>query len=491
MGSSTRNLLVRQVINTNNRLMHEEEKRNAQKKMAEEAERQKRGYDIAWGYDNNNFSYGYAVVIRISDKKENIINKSGKIQSDIWFDKVYRHDNHNKDTRFYPIVKKDGKFNLIQNNGKLVSDTWYDSVSSFHDELAEVKKDNKYNYINKNGKIQSDIWFDKVFEFKNGHAQVRSNNKWNFIDTNCNIISNIWYDEIGLFDNGYAIVKKENKMNFIDTKGSIISDTWYDSIHKYESGYSVVRKSGKCNLLDQNKHLISDIWYDDFKSYDDGWIVKKDNKYSIITSNGVIINNLYDEIEILSFHLAKIFLYGYAKVRMNDKYNLLDSSGKLFSNTWYDDIYPFPKGVKVCKDSKYNIIGENGTLISDTWYDDIEYHRNGVFCIKNGGMVDYINIQGQLLGSMYSQEFIDSDISAMADLANYNVRKTLLGYQLEKGNDIFKIKYKPVRVYNDRFVLCINGNNLILFDRKRNVYEKMGTIKMVSYQDLENITKTI
>ena len=58
-----------------------------------------------------------------------------------------------------------------------------------------------------------------------------------------------------------------------------------------------------------------------------------------------------------------IFHDGYAKVRLNNKWNFVDTNGKLISDTWFDDAYDFYDGYTyVLLNNKWYGIDTNGKL---------------------------------------------------------------------------------------------------------------------------------
>ena len=188
-------------------------------------------------------------------------------------------------------------------------------------------------------------------------------------------------------------------------------------------------KKKKQKLIDVSSNPICDVWFDKIKILsEDRFIVKIDENSYIIDRNGNVISNLNYESIIISEKICS-----YVIVKQNGKYNIID---------------------------------KNGNLLLSKWYDEISFLYSDSVIIKDGNKEYEINIS--LL---------------KVDLKGYNVKKTALSYKCSKGNDSFKIKYKPIKVFNERYILCRDNNSVYLYDRNNKKYEKLGTLKSVNYYD--------
>ena len=101
--------------------------------------------------------------------------------------------------------------------------------------------------------------------------------------------------------------------------------------------------------------------YDYVGDFYDGYaIVRLNDMYNLINTEGKLvspkqwfdcINNFYD---------------GYAKVNLNNKWNYIDTQGNLLSpNQWFDDVDAFYKGyAKVNLNNKWNLIDTKGNIVA-------------------------------------------------------------------------------------------------------------------------------
>ena len=91
---------------------------------------------------------------------------------------------------------------------------------------------------------------------------------------------------------------------------------------------------------------------------------------------------------------------GYARVNLNNKWNYIDTQGKLVSpNQWFDWIYDFYNGYGIVKlNNKWNYIDTRRKLLSpNQWFDGVGNFYNGYARVKLNGKWNLINTQGNMV----------------------------------------------------------------------------------------------
>ena len=122
----------------------------------------------------------------------------------------------------------------------------------------------------------------------------------------------------------------------------------------------------------------------------------------------VILNNKYNFIDtrgkLLSpnqwFDLTSNFSNGYATVELNGKWNLINTQGNMVSpNQWFDDIGDFYDGyVRIKLNNKWNYINFQGKLLSpNQWFDSVGIFTNGYAWVRLNDKWNYIDTRGKLL----------------------------------------------------------------------------------------------
>ena len=109
---------------------------------------------------------------------------------------------------------------------------------------------------------------------------------------------------------------------------------------------------------------------------------------------------------------------GYAKVRFNDKWNFIDTQGKLVSpNQWFDWIYDFHDGyAKVILNNKYNFIDVQGNMVSpNQWFDGVGRFTNGYATVKLNDKWYRIDTKGNIMTAVneHTVTITKSDIKNM------------------------------------------------------------------------------
>ena len=98
------------------------------------------------------------------------------------------------------------------------------------------------------------------------------------------------------------------------------------------------------------------------------------------------------------FDFCGNFYEGFAIVKLNGKWNYINTSEELLSpNQWFDDCYEFYNGLaRVELNGEWNFIDANGDYLSDTWFDDCWGFNDGFARVKLGERWYEIDTKGQL-----------------------------------------------------------------------------------------------
>ena len=121
--------------------------------------------------------------------------------------------------------------------------------------------------------------------------------------------------------------------------------------------------------------------------------VNLNNKWNYIDTQGKLVspNQWFDWIYD--------FYNGYGIVKLNNKYNFIDTQGKLLSpNQWFDGAGNFHDGyAKVRLNNKWNYIDTRGKLVSpNQWFDVVDYFSNGYASVKLNGKWYKIDTKGNI-----------------------------------------------------------------------------------------------
>ena len=177
------------------------------------------------------------------------------------------------------------------------------------------------------------------------------------------------------------------------------------------------------DLLDQG--VDPEEIFDRIGDFSEGYAqVKLNSKWNFIDTQGKLVspNQWFDN--------AGIFLNGYARVKLNYKWNFINTQGKLlFPNQWFDYVGNFLNGYAVViLNNKWNYIDTQGKLVSpNQWFDYVEDFSNGYAIVKLNNKYNFIDTKGKLVSPNQWFDYVDnfSDGYAIVGLNNkYNLIDT-------------------------------------------------------------------
>ena len=153
--------------------------------------------------------------------------------------------------------------------------------------------------------------------------------------------------------------------------------------------------------------------YDYVGKFYDGYVkVKLSNKYNFIDTQGKLLSpNLW-------FDNIYNFSDGYAKVELNNKWNFIDTQGKLVSqNQWFNYVGNFSDGyAKVELNDKWNFIDTQGKLVSpNKWFDNVYYFSDGYAKVELNDKWYQIDTKGNIVAAVneHTVTITKSDIKKM------------------------------------------------------------------------------
>lgn len=212
--------------------------------------------------------------------------------------------------------------------------------------------------------------------------------------------------------------------------------------------------------LEQLEDLLGRNFYQTFKPY----------SREELHSKGII---LFDEVQGLLdqgiapekvFNGEVIFIYGFAKVELNGKYNYITKESKLLSNQWFDWADYFEDGfARVYINRKYNYITKEGKLLSNQWFDFADDFEDGFARVELNGKYNYITKESKLLSNQWFN-WVDYFRDGFAQVRlngkwNFITEEgKLLSNQWFDGVGVFKDGFAMVKLNGELRKIGTNGN---------------------------------
>lgn len=242
-----------------------------------------KGNEITGGkYDNININVNGEIIVRVGDKY-GLLDISGKETTPIKYDYIYGFTKQFDDGFGYTIFKYGDYYGLLRSDGKVHTEAKYDRI--------DFGGHNKYitELIRNGGNIQGVITITQ----KNLKESLNTTNniKYGALTDNGIISIKILYDYIEFADDEVFNIKLGNKVGRIYKNGEILIDPIYDYINKQDDDY-IVRRNDKYGMLSENGSTKIPVKYDDFGYLKDGvnvYSVKLSGKYFYINDRNEII----------------------------------------------------------------------------------------------------------------------------------------------------------------------------------------------------------
>ena len=329
------------------------------------------------------------VAIAQKNGKYGLVDRRGKTVAD------YQYDYIGKFQDGLAIATKEGKWGLVDPTGKHKIPLEYDDVWAFEDGFARVYKDGKMGVINKSNELVVPMVYEIIGSFNSGLAIVIKNDKFGYINQYNKAITPLIFDRGSKFDNGFAFVKKSEKWGVIDTQGTLVVPYIYDDIESISSEKTsafIIEKDGMYGLMDRQRKVILPAKYEWFHFDYDAELtsIKNDDGKGAINRQGVVVEPIYDRIYIRDNMII---------AKLDDKYGIFDSKGKLLFPFEYDEYGYLKKGLGYLKqDEKVGLINNKGKQLTPIIFDELSVIRgmeDSYIEAKVGDKYGFVDDQGK------------------------------------------------------------------------------------------------
>jgi hypothetical protein len=398
-------------------------------------------------------------------------------------------------TSFYP-VKQGSKWGYINEWGQMVIPPKYEDAEDFHEGLAMVKSDGKYGYVNKSGKLVIDTDFDDALPFNEGHAVVEQRGKLGMINRNGEFIIPPRYEDLGNLENGLAYFLKDSLYGYFDAKGIERLKPKYTSAEDFEDGRAIVSMDHHYGLIDIFGTTFIPVKYDGLKRYKDDvylakhndyWglisikgdtilpfeyayigplqdnraLVEKNGQFNYITPGGKLLLttwiNSYSEFKQLA-----AFRNGYAKIMVDGKYNLVDTSGmRLFAKP-KEGLGDYSSLIANVKAGKWGYINPAGVQVIPFSFTTANSFHGNYAIAGNDPFLGLINKTGLYAVQPFYEElsFLNDTLLIAKSLGNYGVLNV-------NGDTLLNFVYLSIEPINGKIVRIEQGDQLFYYDLER------------------------
>ncbi len=396
-------------------------------------------------------------------------------------------------TRFYPIKDQD-TWGFVDEDGDVRVKTVYQGVEWFKEGLSVVRINEKYGYINKRGQLEIAAIFDDALDFSEGHAVVEVNEKWGMINRNGEYIVQPEYQDLGNLMDGFAYFQADNDLyGYFDSKGVVRLKPVYDMAYDFQSGEAIVSTNGYYGLIDEFGTTKIPMKYEDLVEFDEySFKAKLDGHWGLITlkSDTLLpfefdyIGNYYDNRAIVevgfrfnyvdldgnylmtewldtyaeSKQLA-VFQNGYAKIKFDKGYNLIDTNGIKVFNQEKEGIGAYGNLISAQKEGDWGYVNEKGKMMIDYQYSNALSFENGTALVEMSPLWGVINENGEsIVEPIYeSLSYINDTLLLAKRMGTYGLIST-------KGDTILNFYYVSIEPIDEQVVEVEEGGRVYFFN---------------------------
>ncbi len=323
----------------------------------------------------------------------------------------------------YPY-KKDGLWGYIDTTGKEVIAPSYKMAGFFFQGLAYAQIGNAIGFIDETGKEVIKAKYPAAYNFRNGYASVMEDEDWGAIDIKGEMVVEPKYAAPLIFNDGLAKFKLERGLfstyGFIDTKGDTVIRPWFEKLSDFSDGVCMASKDGR------------KYGYIDTKGE---WVIQPTMELGVLLK----INGEYDLSD-------KDFSNGYIAVTQNDKYGIMDKTGKIVLECKFDFIGKYAEGLAPAKkDSLYGYIDIKGTWVIKPKYNGAEAFNNGLAAVSKGPYLEekwgFIDHTGKVVIplTIYGNYNPYQPMQFLNGVAPCNIEDGVFGYINREGKVIWKM----------------------------------------------------
>jgi hypothetical protein len=237
--------------------------------------------------------------------------------------------------------------------------------------------------------LQRDFTYSTI-----SYYPVQLNGKWGFIDEEGELRIRPKYDWVEPFSENLALVSEKDRVFFIDKAGERLSELSFDDAYSFKDGFALVEKDALYGIINRLGEVIVPIEYEDLGEFSDGFFyVSNGSYYGYFRENGQLaINFQYDN--------ATNFVNGRAVVSIEGSLGLINERGEMVSDFRYDWIEPFnedrrPSRMRI--GDRYGLIDQIGNVVCDTIYDRLGSFSNGLLLAARDEVYGFLDLRGDTI----------------------------------------------------------------------------------------------
>lgn len=215
----------------------------------------------------------------------------------------------------------------IDTMGSFVINPLFDDTRDFSNGLAAVNLHGKWGYINKEGKMVISNSYMTCGDFSEGLALVQGfDKKYHYIDSTGKKIFDCPGEECASFVGEFAVFAVNESFGVIDKKGNAVVPPRFRDLKFGAPGQFIAKIGNQEGVIGLQANWIIEAGSHSIKLAGEGYYIVKDGQQSsYFDTKGKKVAGPYNT--------AGVFEHGYAAVKKDNKYEVLDKTMKTIYST--------------------------------------------------------------------------------------------------------------------------------------------------------------
>jgi len=417
--------------------------------------------DGVWGYIDSSgavrippqfdyafpFRNGFSVVRRGSEREgvRAFISESGDLITDFRFDRAYHFVNG------FGKAVIDGKWGFLTEDGETIVPFIWDAAGTFREGHVAVGtgsfRDRRWGLLDTEGRLVLPNVYRRLHYAGEGFWRISvDGDSWALVRPGDGAPQEFPYSRLGNFTAGYLVAERRGEgapvYEAIDSDHEVVYSSRLN-IRTYAEGIVEIREGNRS----QYRRATDDTIIGDSEGYaqagrfangraivgvGDNW---RERKWGVIAADGSsVVPPLFDRIERFTED-------GLARVRVNEMYGFLDTSGRLVVPAVWERTGSFSEGLcPVMRDGKWGYVDSSGTLVIDLEYDGASDFVDGYAVVRvgdrSGGTRYYIEPDGSVaFGRGFEWAYAFEGL--LAHIAEGDFNEGAFGYMNREGSVVW------------------------------------------------------
>jgi hypothetical protein len=429
------------------------------------------------------------VIVFQEKGKWGIMNKEGIVKKTAELDSIGFILNN----LYY--ASKEGKCGLIDASGRDILVLDYDEVQPFYEHMARIKRNGAYGYTTLGGRVTVPVMYEWGDVFQHDQTIVKANESYFLVDKQNKKITQQnykWLVKTPARD--YYAAHRNGQYLFMDLMGKEMTAPIFKTIIATDTNQFVRVQNDSTKLwqyydVTKNALAFANLFFEEVSAFKWGYAtIKKNGKWGVIDEKGnETVAPKHDKVQLL-INNSQVFFVVYEK----EKRGLLNASGNNVLLPEYELITASnSKLFKVKKAGKYAIVNTKGEEALKTKYDHISNLEEEPELPSWPAIVRKKNKVGLL--DQYLNEIVEPSYERIEYLGDNLYASTLKGKKgmlaangkILAGNYLDEIlpeseKYLPCKQNGKWGYLFINGKMMIqpTYEEVGNFHKNLALVKM-------------